>query len=145
MRKEHSVTFFSSLRVLSYLLSLWPKASPILSSPLKLLTLLWSPLRSLLCFPTAWNPHLLLLGNLINLKLEWIWPITLGQAFPNFLLEMMSPKQWAVVPNISSCIFFFRFFYVITRNWVEFPVLYSRFLLVIQFPYCSLYMLIPNS
>ena len=61
MRKEHSVTFFSSLRGLSYLLSLWPKASPILSSPLKLLTLLWSPLRSLLCSHTSWNPHLLLL------------------------------------------------------------------------------------
>ena len=36
------------------------------------------------------------LGNLINSKLECIWPLTLGQAFPNFVSEMMSPKQQAV-------------------------------------------------
>ena len=42
--------------------------------------------------------------------------------------------------------FFFRFFSIvgITRYWVEFPVLYSRFLLFINFTYSSVYMLIPN-
>ena len=34
---------------------------------------------------------------------------------------------------------------VITEYWVEFPVLYSRSLLIICFIYSSIYMLIPNS
>ena len=40
---------------------------------------------------------------------------------------------------------FLRFFYVLLKYQVYFPVLYSRSLLIICFVYSSVYMLIPNS
>ena len=85
------------------------------------------------------------LGSPTPIKLEWL----LGQWGATWQCLLTVPQAILKSSQLSTYkyLFFFKFFSHLSyyRYWAEFPVLYSRSLLVFPFKYSHVYMSIPNS